>query len=69
MTKQAGVAGDPSWSTSAAFFDFDNDGYLDLYVANYVDYHYDDPVCLEKGIRGYCHPAIFAAVLANFTRT
>lgn len=60
VTAQAGVAGDPSsWSTSAAFFDFDNDGYLDLYVANYVDYHYNDPVCLDKGIQGYCHPRNF----------
>ena len=32
VTKQAGVD-DPRWSTSAAFFDYDRDGWLDLFVA------------------------------------
>jgi hypothetical protein len=37
VTADAGVAGLPDeWSTSAAFFDLDNDGDLDLFVANYV---------------------------------
>ena len=29
---------DPRWSTSATFFDYDRDGWLDLFVANYVDF-------------------------------
>ncbi|MEM6456596.1 MAG: CRTAC1 family protein [Acidobacteriota bacterium] len=36
VTAQAGVA-ELRWSTSAAFVDVDRDGWLDLYVANYVD--------------------------------
>ncbi|HVS64438.1 MAG TPA: CRTAC1 family protein [Thermoanaerobaculia bacterium] len=37
VTDDAGVAGSPDeWSTGAAFFDIDNDGDLDLFVANYV---------------------------------
>ncbi|RMH37102.1 MAG: hypothetical protein D6689_21445 [Deltaproteobacteria bacterium] len=36
VTAAAGVAGDGAWTTAAAFGDFDGDGWLDLYVGNYV---------------------------------
>lgn len=43
VTALAGVSGnsqepgqDPSWSTGAAWFDFDRDGWVDLFVCNYV---------------------------------
>lgn len=39
VTERARVGGDATrWSTSSAFFDFDNDGDLDLFVGNYVQW-------------------------------
>lgn len=54
-TREAGLVSS-LWGTSACFFDYDRDGWLDLVVANYVDY---DPSwrCDDLlGKRDYCHP-------------
>jgi hypothetical protein len=37
VTERAGVAGEENaWGTSCGFFDYNNDGLLDLFVANYI---------------------------------
>ena len=36
--KNAGLNKESAWSTSAVFFDADRDGWVDLYVGNYVDW-------------------------------
>ncbi len=41
VTQAAGVGGTPQqWSTSCAWLDIDNDGDLDLFVCNYVNWSY-----------------------------
>jgi hypothetical protein len=63
VTAKAGVGSLRRWGTSAAFGDYDNDGYLDLYVANYVDLDLDHlpefgsgPFCQYRGIPVSCGP-------------
>ena len=59
----AGVGGG-GWSASAGFFDYDNDGRLDLFVTRYVDWSFQkNRYCGEKkpGYRAYCHPDNFEA--------
>ena len=51
VTRQAGV-GDTHWSTGCAFGDYDRDGYVDLYVANYVKF--DERTIPKRGPEAGC---------------
>ena len=56
VTSHAGV-GDGKWSVSASFGDFNLDGHLDLYVANYLDYQLETAHgCFLEGVHIYCGP-------------
>jgi hypothetical protein len=59
VTEKAGVADQGGWSTSAGWFDYDRDGYLDLVVCNYIEWSPKTNIwCGEHrpGYRAYCHP-------------
>jgi hypothetical protein len=67
VTEKAGLAGaaldgKKMWSVSAGWFDYDNDGRLDLFVSNYVKWEVDkDPYCgPNPQTRAYCHPKNYA---------
>ena len=62
--KQAGVD-DDRWGSSCAFADVDADGFVDLYVATYTDFSYDNHrVCREGGgdLQLYCGPEAYNGV-------
>jgi hypothetical protein len=63
VTKSAGLSGDSQWATGAAFGDYDGDGWADLFVAHYVDFHLDhmaafgsSDTCRYMGIDVQCGP-------------
>ena len=64
VTRQAGVAGNGHWGSSATFVDYDRDGLLDLYVANYVDYRTEDnrKCYASTSARDYCAPSAYKPV-------
>jgi len=63
VTKSAGLASDKQWAAGAAFGDYDGDGWADLFVSHYVDFHLNDmaafgssDTCKYLGIAVQCGP-------------
>jgi hypothetical protein len=64
VTEKAGVTGvfggKKLWSVSAAWIDYDNDGLLDLFVANYMEWSPENSrVCGAPSKRLSCPPSLY----------
>jgi hypothetical protein len=50
----------PLWSVAVAWVDVNNDGLLDLFVVNYMQWKYDSkPLCSYQGHADFCHPRFY----------
>jgi len=65
VTAKAGVGGNvprlgKAWSVAAGWFDYNNDGRLDLLVINYLNYSIATAkLCMQQGHPAYCSPVDF----------
>jgi len=65
VTEKAGVGGfipklGKAWSVAAGWFDYNNDGLLDLFVVNYLNYSVKTATpCVQQGLPAYCSPVDF----------
>ena len=52
-----------AFSAAAGWFDYDNDGHLDLIIINYVKWSIEtEPTCVSNGIHAYCSPGSYAGL-------
>ena len=50
----------PLWAVAAAWVDVNNDGLLDLFVVDYMQWKYDSkPLCSFQGKADFCHPRLY----------
>ena len=60
VADRAGVKNTGRWAASAAWFDYDRDGRLDLVVTNYVRFSFENPKkCEVNGMRSYCEQVAY----------
>jgi len=63
VSDRSGTSNVGSWAVSAAFVDVDRDGWLDLFVGNYLKYTLQThvPCFSAPGVRDYCRPEVYRA--------
>ena len=63
VTKATGTGDPGGWGVSATFFDYDRDGWLDLFVGNYLIYSLAGDIQCQSvtGRRDYCPPNSYRA--------
>jgi hypothetical protein len=50
----------PLWAVAAVWVDVNNDGLLDLFIVNYMQWKYSSqPLCSFRGVADYCHPKYY----------
>lgn len=50
----------PLWAVAAAWVDVNNDGLLDLFIVNYLQWNFTEkPLCGFQGVADYCHPRYY----------
>lgn len=56
VTEDAGLRNTGRWGASAAWFDYDRDGFLDLVICNYAELSFEGtgPRCEYLNVRTYC---------------
>jgi hypothetical protein len=66
-TPVRGSAGidNPRWATSAAFFDYDRDGWLDIVIGNYLDYDPTQKCINSQGEQDFCGPHGFPGLVTK----
>ena len=64
----SGLEKDLLWSTTAIFFDADQDGWVDLYVGSYVDWSPENDIwcTLDGSTKNYCTPELYNGVPSRF---
>jgi enediyne biosynthesis protein E4 len=70
VTEKAGLAA-PGWTTSAVWFDYDNDGRLDLFLCSFVEFSAASKVLCgdnKLGRRFYCIPRVFKPTVSLLYR-